>query len=498
MTTKRHALSAFEQSTRHLQRKRPTVSAVLGNGDGSTVVCDAGSRMHWVRIHGKQSMLTRAVNKATEPVYGLAVEVVMPDRATGQAYCEVVGTATHVIAAQTGDSYAPIQTEEFYWLPGLPGRYAVNISARNLAPGRVYPTSPPSMRCRVAPLDYIYRNQAKYFGGGYTADFTTERPAAGLAKLAYVCIDGATNTLAYVYGAAFPWASYADPPPASARAAIPEGYVVLSAILLHSGMTSIVERAFTYEVRPLFAAVGDLDELGDLADVGNGAPGVGHLLQGDGDSWVSVDPAGIDASAFGSGEAPDGYVLTANGSGGTAWEEASGAPGGEADDFLELTDTPASYADQAGRYVKVNAAANALEFVAGAHQVQAVKLTDGNRTTASTTFVDLSGASITLTTSGQPVLLLLTCVAQHDENQGRVNFDFAVDGTRVSGCDIGLSICRITSANYATGFSMTWLVASLAAGEHTFKVQWSVDSGTGLVLAWPTTCPLVFTAIELK
>jgi len=45
---------------------------------------------------------------------------------------------------------------------------------------------------------------------------------------------------------------------------------------------------------------------------------------------------------------------------GTAWTSLT-APGG-AITFLALTDTPGSYSGQAGKYLKVNAAANAVEF----------------------------------------------------------------------------------------------------------------------------------------
>src|SRR5690606_8156216 len=42
---------------------------------------------------------------------------------------------------------------------------------------------------------------------------------------------------------------------------------------------------------------------------------------------TAVQP-GDDAADLGSGEAPDGYVLTADGAGGAAWEAPSGGGGG--------------------------------------------------------------------------------------------------------------------------------------------------------------------------
>src|SRR3990167_3538083 len=60
--------------------------------------------------------------------------------------------------------------------------------------------------------------------------------------------------------------------------------------------------------------------LGDLSDVGVGTPTLGNLLEADGDSWESVAPSTMDAADFGSGAATDGFVLTADGAGGSAFE----------------------------------------------------------------------------------------------------------------------------------------------------------------------------------
>jgi hypothetical protein len=119
--------------------------------------------------------------------------------------------------------------------------------------------------------------------------------------------------------------------------------------------------------------------------------------------------AAIDAAEHGSGAAEDGYVLTADGAGGTAWEEAvlalpdhdhtgDGGDGGQlgvgaldrtgADDgdvptadgaggvawgpqsggsgasvFTGLGDVPPSYAGHGGKYVAVKAGEDGLEFL---------------------------------------------------------------------------------------------------------------------------------------
>lgn len=48
--------------------------------------------------------------------------------------------------------------------------------------------------------------------------------------------------------------------------------------------------------------------------------------------------------------------------GGAAWVVAIGGGGG-APNFTDLSDTPSSYSGQGGKFVAVNSAANALEFV---------------------------------------------------------------------------------------------------------------------------------------
>jgi len=98
--------------------------------------------------------------------------------------------------------------------------------------------------------------------------------------------------------------------------------------------------------------------------------------------------------------------------------------------------------------------------------------------------------SITLTTGGGNVLLMFSASLYHaSEFVG--NFRFDVDGTPhhflveapASTVDVG-------------GVSMQWLETSLAAGSHTFKVQWK-DATNTVGQRGSTDGPRVFTAIEL-
>lgn len=76
---------------------------------------------------------------------------------------------------------------------------------------------------------------------------------------------------------------------------------------------------------------------------------------------TAVQP-GDDADTLGSGDATDGYVLTADGAGGAAWEAASGGGGGGAADFTDLGDAPSAYTSSAGQFVRVNSTPDGLEF----------------------------------------------------------------------------------------------------------------------------------------
>ncbi|NIT36975.1 MAG: hypothetical protein GTN49_10840 [candidate division Zixibacteria bacterium] len=83
----------------------------------------------------------------------------------------------------------------------------------------------------------------------------------------------------------------------------------------------------------------------------------GDIADGTAGELLTWDAAGV-ADVTGPGTA--GQVLTSNGAGAKPTFQAGG---GGASTFLALTDTPASYAGQAGRIVKVNNAASALEYL---------------------------------------------------------------------------------------------------------------------------------------
>ena len=103
-------------------------------------------------------------------------------------------------------------------------------------------------------------------------------------------------------------------------------------------------------------------------------------------------------------------------------------------------------------------------------------------TTTSTSFVSIDDAgdpdlSLTITTGGGDVLVSFS--GSLTNNSGINYLDFTVDGTRF-GLDDGILRMQSASAN-AVSFAV-W-VEGLAAGAHTFVLQWKVSAGTGTMYA---------------
>lgn len=101
-----------------------------------------------------------------------------------------------------------------------------------------------------------------------------------------------------------------------------------------------------------------------------------------------------------------------------------------------------------------------------------------NYTTTSTSFVDVDATNLvfTLDTGGGDVQVAFNGVVG---GNGTVYFDVEVDGVRFAGDD---GITRtINGSTHALSFII--LVEGLAAGSHTFKLQWKVSASTGTLYA---------------
>jgi hypothetical protein len=109
-------------------------------------------------------------------------------------------------------------------------------------------------------------------------------------------------------------------------------------------------------------------------------------------------------------------------------------------------------------------------------------------TTTSTSFVDVDATNLalTITTAGGDVMVgFHGLVAPDNVGAARVLFDVAVDGTRTAGND---GITGTTQEGSEGGarpknVSFVRLISGLAAGSHTFKLQWRTNTGTATLYA---------------
>lgn len=103
------------------------------------------------------------------------------------------------------------------------------------------------------------------------------------------------------------------------------------------------------------------------------------------------------------------------------------------------------------------------------------ELDEADITTASTSFTDVAESlELTITTTGGDVWVWFFGMVENSVSQ-EVFFDIDVDGSRIAGDD-GLWRTRATDSLQSVVIGR--LISGLAAGEHTFKLQWKVDGGT--------------------
>ena len=117
--------------------------------------------------------------------------------------------------------------------------------------------------------------------------------------------------------------------------------------------------------------------------------------------------------------------------------------------------------------------------------------TAGNVSTTSTSLVDLTGASITITTGANPINFSGCYSVRNNTVGGDIIFNFTIDDVLQFGTG-GL----VEDQN---GDDSRWSMASpqgqsaaLSAGNHTIKQQWKVGAGTGLILADSSNSAMFF------
>lgn len=112
-----------------------------------------------------------------------------------------------------------------------------------------------------------------------------------------------------------------------------------------------------------------------------------------------------------------------------------------------------------------------FDFLRTAPQFYSPPTSDPNITTTSTTFVDLTGFSLTHVSQGG--LIEIAFVAR--VSVITVRFDFLIDGVSITGDNDALG------APAVMGVVSILRYARPAAGSRQYKVQWRTTSGTGTV-----------------
>lgn len=145
--------------------------------------------------------------------------------------------------------------------------------------------------------------------------------------------------------------------------------------------------------------------------------------------------------------------------------------------WVDLIDAPASPGDQLTADEILNQIYYNLDFLRDPpHGLYSLSTGASNITTTSTTFVDLTGFTQTITTQGGLVKVTFRVRA----NSTNARFDLLQDGVSVTADNDGLGAVAPAST-----FGNNCFVVFLAptAGPHTFKIQWRVTTGTGTVYA---------------
>ncbi len=131
----------------------------------------------------------------------------------------------------------------------------------------------------------------------------------------------------------------------------------------------------------------------------------------------------------------------------------------------------------------------------GLVQASKVKLSGGDVTTTSATFVDMTGVTITITTGATRCMIEFTADVFHSSATPQsISIALLIDGASQGGTGGNLGVTSV-AVNSGINVSFTFLTDVLSAGSHTFKIQWKTSAATATVQAG-SVVPLIFSVIE--
>src|SRR5260221_5905875 len=120
-------------------------------------------------------------------------------------------------------------------------------------------------------------------------------------------------------------------------------------------------------------------------------------------------------------------------------------------------------------------------------------------TTSPSSFVDIDGTNLAITfvLSGTAVLITFAGALRTAAARQQADFDVTVDGVRYGLGNNGLISINIPNASVDNLVSFAVLVSGLAAGTHTFKLQWKVSGSTLTLRATSSQNEPTFCAVEV-
>ena len=122
-----------------------------------------------------------------------------------------------------------------------------------------------------------------------------------------------------------------------------------------------------------------------------------------------------------------------------------------------------------------------------------VERTAGDITTTSTAYVDLTSATISITTGANRVLLLFSGSSANSAVNNHNVFRFVEDNAAIAGAGTARFAAKSGSER---SMATMFYTKTVTAAAHSWTVQWNVDAGTGTVDA-NTTTQFTFAVIEL-
>lgn len=119
-----------------------------------------------------------------------------------------------------------------------------------------------------------------------------------------------------------------------------------------------------------------------------------------------------------------------------------------------------------------------------------------NFTTTSTSFVDLTSATHTITSTGGGFLVILLASIANSSLGASNNIDIVVDGVSESGLTSGVQAWGQEVANAAVPICVVFKVPAKSAGSHTIKAQVRVSAGTMTVYGTASNVEPQFYVVE--